>query len=190
MKARWGFITWTFLHSLAASIPDQSYDALKGAVLTHIKAVCSCLPCPICAKHASEHIQKVQLSHIPTRKALTEVLCAFHNAVNARTQKKQFPISGLTIYDNVNLGYVFKIFSAEMAKPGDARLMTDSMLRRMVMKRLTHWMSSLPRETYQVGANAKAGARARRDAHAGNVRVQDGKGGGGGQGNQSDLVHA
>jgi hypothetical protein len=190
MKARWGFITWTFLHTLAASIPDSSYDALKSALLTHIKAICSSLPCPMCAKHATAHMQKVHLSHIPTRQALVDVLYAFHNAVNLDTRKKIFPKSGLSMYDNVNLGYVFKIFNAEMAKPGDARLMTDSMVRRMVMQRLTTFMNGLPRETYQVGANSKARAGARRDAHAGNVRVQDGKSGGGGEGDKGDLVHA
>lgn len=190
MKAQWGFVTWTYLHTLAASIPENAYPALKTDLLAHIKAICSCLPCPICAKHASEYVQNLQLSHIPTKKALGDVLCAFHNTVNHRTQKKIFPSSQLGIYSQLNLNYVYRMFAVEMAKPGDARLMTSSMVRRMVMQRLARWMASLPRETYKIGPYPKPGPRAGGDPHAGNVSVQNGKSGGGGEGDEGDLVHA
>jgi hypothetical protein len=143
MAKSWSVPTWIFLHTLAANIPEERYPSLRAEVLQNIKALCSVLPCPDCARHATDTLAKVELKHVMTKDALKEMLWTFHNSVNARLRKKQFTKDELAIYDRCNLAVIYFLFYAEFTKPShNSKLMMDVMQRNGVMKKFNAWMRS------------------------------------------------
>jgi len=141
MAKVWAIPTWIFLHTLAAAVPEERYPELRHEILRNIKALLSVLPCPDCAKHATDAMEKIDVKHVPTKAALKQVLWKFHNSVNARLGKKQFTEAELAIYDRCNLFIVYRLFFAEFTKPThNSKLMMDVMQRNGIMKRFDAWM--------------------------------------------------
>ena len=143
MAKSWAMPTWIFLHTLAAQIPEQRYQAIKEELLSKIKSLMYVLPCPDCANHATEAMAKIELKHIPTKAAFKQVIWKFHNSVNARIGKRQFTEAELGIYEKCHLGTIYAIFFNEFTKPvHNSKLMMDVMARNGVMRKFHAWMVS------------------------------------------------
>ena len=137
----WGIPTWIFLHTLVAKLPDHAYVAEE--VLGHVKRLCSVLPCPDCAGHATSYLEKIHAKHVPTREAFRQMLWTFHNSVNIRLKKPVFRYEQLAIYDRVHLGYVYATFLREFMKPlHNPRLFMDSMARTRIVDDFKAWMAT------------------------------------------------
>ena len=137
----WGIPTWIFLHTLIAKLPDEKYVA--DEMLTQLKQLCSVLPCPDCANHATSYLNKIHAKHVPTRESFRQMLWTFHNAVNVRLKKPIFRLEQLAIYDRVHLGYVYATFLREFTKPlHNPRLFMDSMSRMRIVDRFKGWMTA------------------------------------------------
>ena len=142
MARAWGMPTWIFLHTLLAKIPDEQYVAAD--VLTQIKLLCSVLPCPDCAAHATQFMSKIEVKHVLTRESLQKVLWGFHNFVNARLHKPLFTYDRIIIYNTLSLPFVYNVFLREFTRPQNIpKLFMDSMTRARVVERFKTWMSSI-----------------------------------------------
>ena len=103
--AKWGEITWIFLHTLSIQVTEEQYTQHAPLLLQTVKTICNCLPCPDCQSHATEYMRK--RSAPPTLSEFQKMLWEFHNTVNGNTQKRKYPIEILQIYKVVNLTKAF-----------------------------------------------------------------------------------
>lgn len=90
-KMKWGEPTWFLFHVLAEKVKEETFVTIRTDLLNKIYAICNNLPCPICAKHATDYMNKVNFMAIQTKADLKEMLFAFHNEVNKNKQYSLFP---------------------------------------------------------------------------------------------------
>jgi hypothetical protein len=57
----WGPHTWTFFHVLGETINESTYDKIFPSLFIYIKRICSLLPCPDCARHATLFLKKLRV---------------------------------------------------------------------------------------------------------------------------------
>ena len=88
----WGPVVWTFLHTLAAKLKEDSFPVIRADIVGLIKTVCHEIPCPNCQEHASEYMSKVYWDRIKCKKDLITMLWEFHNIVNMRLRKPLFSL--------------------------------------------------------------------------------------------------
>ena len=133
--------TWLFFHTLIANIPETQYVAKD--VLGHVKSICAVLPCPDCASHATEYLAKIEPRHVPRKEDFRRMLWVFHNAVNLKTRKPQFPYERMTIYDTTSIQVVFNVFAQKFTKRQQTRLFTDSLMRTRIVAQLRAWLATI-----------------------------------------------
>ena len=110
-KDTWGNITWLLFHTLATKIDETKFLEIKDTVIQIIFDICGRLPCPYCAEHATQTLQKAYIKNIRTKAHFVEFLRQFHNIVNIRVNKKQISREELpAMYDNKNLGNIIRTF--------------------------------------------------------------------------------
>jgi hypothetical protein len=142
MARAWGMPTWVFMHTLLAKIPDDQYVA--GDVLMQIKSICSVLPCPDCASHATQYLSKVDAKQVPTKDSFQRLMWQFHNFVNLKTRKQVYPIENLAIYNTLSLHFVYNVFLREFTKPQNIpRLFMDSMMRMRIIEQFKKWLATI-----------------------------------------------
>lgn len=86
---KWGQPIWFFFHTIAEKVRDESFLYVKQDLLNIIYKVCVNLPCPICANHALEYMNRINFNAIQNKEQLKDILFVFHNSVNVR---KNFPL--------------------------------------------------------------------------------------------------
>lgn len=86
---KWGEPTWFLFHTLAEKVKEEEFSQFRMELLKTIYLICSALPCPECAKHASDYMNGINFNTIITKEDLKLMLFTFHNTVNAR---KNFPM--------------------------------------------------------------------------------------------------
>jgi hypothetical protein len=81
----WGEPCWQFFHVMAETVREDRFAVARSDILQIIAMMCSNLPCPDCAAHATQYLAAHQgLRGANTKDALRLALCAFHNSVNQR----------------------------------------------------------------------------------------------------------
>ncbi len=116
MSKIWASSTWAFFHSLAENIHPAFYSRNYPYMLAMIKGICANLPCAYCQKHAANYMSRVHPRNVQTQAQFRLFLYNFHNAVNARLGKPQYPIKALGKYRTRKVGYIFKAFLAGFTK--------------------------------------------------------------------------
>lgn len=86
---KWGESIWFLFHTLACKVKQEDFAQIRVELLNNIYAICSNLPCPACATHATEYMNKINYNKVQTKEDLKMLLFTFHNEVNKR---KSFPI--------------------------------------------------------------------------------------------------
>ena len=89
---KWGPRLWRYLHIVASR---HNVDELREA----FKVVIQRMTCPACRIHTSDYL----MEH-PIKEPTDIYVWTFHNEVNRRTGKEQFPRSGLTRYKSTAKG--------------------------------------------------------------------------------------
>ena len=92
---KWGEPTWFLFHTLAEKIKPEYYAELQKELLNLIYTICSNLPCPNCAKHATQYLNAVNFNTLTTKESLQLLLHRFHNEVNLRKGFAEFPLEQL-----------------------------------------------------------------------------------------------
>lgn len=103
--AKWGEITWIFLHTLTMKITEEQYTASKSILFDTVTTICKCLPCPECQQHATVYMKRQKVPE--TLSDFKKMIWTFHNVVNVNTKKRTYPIEILEIYKTVQLTKAF-----------------------------------------------------------------------------------
>lgn len=136
---KWGEITWIFLHTLSVKIAKEHYFKVKHDLFKHIKQLCYCLPCPMCASHASQYVSK--LNAPDTKDGFIKFLVDFHNSVNIRIKKPFFSIEQTCKYKNVNLVLAFNACKHIIQKqPYNPKMMMDKIKTRNCLNNFHLWL--------------------------------------------------
>ena len=92
-KMTWGEPIWFLFHTLAQKVKNESFPFIKDSLLKNIYSICSFLPCPACANHAVEYLNKINFSTIQNKEDLINMLYVFHNEINKRKNISVFNFS-------------------------------------------------------------------------------------------------
>ena len=138
---KWGEPTWFLFHTLAEKIKPEYFAQYKNELVEIIKTICNSLPCPTCAKHATEYMAKINFATIRTKADLQVLLWSFHNEVN---QRKGFPIFP---YESVQAKYskaitrniIQEFMSHHEDKHASFRMIADDYFRKKVVSNLKTW---------------------------------------------------
>ena len=129
---------------MAARIRKESYPYLKGQLLAVVKQICYNLPCPECARHATQFMRNVHLASLPNKTVFISMLFQFHNSVNARLGKRQYTLEDLKEYKNRNIGIDLQNFLTFYAKRYNgtlqAGIQSTELIRRRIAISVRAWL--------------------------------------------------
>tara|TARA_B100000424_G_C22867526_1_gene462040 strand:- start:173 stop:622 length:450 start_codon:yes stop_codon:yes gene_type:complete len=142
MSKNWGQATWLFLHSLSYKIKDDKFLEHKNEIIEIFAKICASLPCPDCQEHAKNYVIKNDLNKINSKNDFIEMLWVFHNIVNKRQGKKEFPYKSLIIYNKTIFINVCQNFINIYNRPiNNQRLLLNSMGRDRVTKHVISFVT-------------------------------------------------
>jgi hypothetical protein len=142
-KMKWGEPTWFLLHTLAEKVKEESFLQIRSELLKQIYAICTNLPCPICATHARDYLNGINFSTIQTKEALKKMLFTFHNVVNANKGYALFPYEELekkystAVTANI-INYFFPFFQE---KQYNVQLISNNVFRERITKDFKTWIA-------------------------------------------------
>lgn len=84
-----GRCTWTFLHTLAAQLPDKPTKQQKKDVKQLLDLLTRIYPCGECASHFQELLHR-HPPKLETNQEFSNWMCEIHNEVNVRLHKPKF----------------------------------------------------------------------------------------------------
>jgi hypothetical protein len=143
--SKWAPQTWVFLHTFAAKINKNFFEANREQCLSIITMICRCLPCPECTRHAAHYLSRVNGNTVKTKEEFILMLSNFHNSVNARTGKQQFPKESVIRYNSFRFDIALVNFIAGYsAKYGSIMSGRISTLgkRKSIAKSVNAWLKA------------------------------------------------
>jgi hypothetical protein len=143
-KMKWGEPTWFFMHTMAQKIKPEYFQQIRQGLLSQINSICRNLPCPDCAAHAAQYLDKSNFNRIQSKDELILFLYDFHNAVNLRKGIPQFPKEELyDKYSKANTVNIIQYFIFHFAdKSKSIRMISNDMYRIRITKLLKEWLNS------------------------------------------------
>lgn len=88
-KEELGRATWTLLHSIADTYPENPSPSLRTHAANLIKALSNLYPCGKCQEHFQRYLEYYPID-TSTKRALQTWMCNFHNDVNRKLNKPLF----------------------------------------------------------------------------------------------------
>lgn len=142
-KMSWGEPTWALFHVLAEKVKDTDFPAIREELLEVIYVICSNLPCPDCATHASMYLNDIRYKNIQTKEQLKTMLWSFHNMVNTKKGFPQFPREQLeTKYAAYPLIPTLHAFMVKFQdKHRSIRMIADDFHRSKIAEKLKKWFN-------------------------------------------------
>lgn len=143
-KMKWGQPIWFLLHTLAYKIKDEYFQKLRVELLDLIYSICSNLPCPMCAGHATEYLNSINYRIINTKQDLINMLYKFHNEVNKKKGFAIFPYEELeTKYSGaVTKNIVFNFIIHYQDKHKSIHMIANDMFRARHVIILKEWFNN------------------------------------------------
>lgn len=142
LKNNWGKPTWFLFHTLAEKVREDSFSKIKNELFHIIHIICINLPCPICASHAKQYIENVNIHSIQTKEQFKDMLFQFHNTVNARKNYPEFTKENLNMYSSANLDNIIQYFMISFKdKSRNVRMISNEMFRNMVLSQVSKWLA-------------------------------------------------
>jgi hypothetical protein len=140
---KWGEPTWFLFHTLAEKIKPEYYQEIQRDLLNLIYTICSNLPCPSCAKHATQYLNSVNFNTLATKDSLRIMLYRFHNEVNKRKGFAEFPLEQLSAkYSAANTVNIIHNFMPHFEdRSGSIRLIADNLHRSRVSLQIRAWFN-------------------------------------------------
>jgi FAD-linked sulfhydryl oxidase len=84
-----GRSSWTLLHSIAATYPEQPPPALQTETSAFLRTFSKLYPCWVCAEDFQDWMSK-NTPKVSNRSEFGQWMCEAHNAVNVKLGKKEF----------------------------------------------------------------------------------------------------
>jgi hypothetical protein len=143
-KMTWGQPTWTLLHTLAHKVKD--FAQIRTELLDIVMRVCTNLPCPMCANHAAEYLNKINFAAIQTQKDLKDMLFQFHNSVNVRKAVPQLSYAELDAkYDAAITAKVIQQFLFVFQGNAGAQISVNTFSKNRALQFFQGWFrANLP----------------------------------------------
>ena len=143
-RMKWGEPTWFLFHVLAYKIKDEHFNNLKNELLEIINMICVNLPCPTCASHATDYMNKIQRNSIQYKQNLKDMLFKFHNDVNVRKGVQSFPHDKLDEkYSKANTMNIIQHFMTHFQdKHHSIHMIANDMHRGRIVKLLKVWFNN------------------------------------------------
>ena len=141
MTSRWGPPTWNFFHTLAEKINEEKFPIIFPQVVLILRQICKNLPCPDCANHATQFLEKVNFANIKTKSDFKNIMYIFHNMVNRRKRRPSYDIKNLEVYSKNNIISAYNNFIAVYHTNGNLKLLADSFQRKIIVNELKKWMT-------------------------------------------------
>jgi len=143
-KMKWGEPTWFLFHTLAEKIKDTEFAVVRTEILNIIFLIASNLPCPDCANHAKEYLNKINFNAIQTKEQLKECMFQFHNSVNKKKGMPLFNRNDLDEkYSKANLKPIINNFIRYYtSSTGSFKLISDDVYRKKIVKNMNQWIES------------------------------------------------
>lgn len=135
----WGPAVWTLFHTLAEKIDESAYPHLVNSLFNVMVKICKFLPCPECAKDASNFLAKINIKDYKTKLEFKNMLYLFHNYVNAKKRKPLFNYIYINKYNELNLIQVIKNFISKYNTKGNMKLLTETFHRSILIKDFINW---------------------------------------------------
>lgn len=140
---KWGEPTWFLFHTLAEKVKPEFFPEIQKELLNLIYSICSNLPCPNCAKHATQYLNGINFNTIATKDALRFMLHRFHNEVNRRKGVPEFPLDQLTqkysAANTVNIIHYFMPHFEDSQR--SMKLIADDLHRSRVALQMKAWFN-------------------------------------------------
>jgi len=138
---KWGEPTWYFFHTIAEKIKPELFDQYKTELFDIVRTVCRTLPCPDCARHASEYMDKTNFHHIRTKTDLQTMLWTFHNEVNQRKGFPLFPYESLgeKYSKAITRNIIQEFIRIHDDKHASFRMIADDFYRKKITANLKTW---------------------------------------------------
>ena len=142
-KMSWGEPTWALFHVLAEKVKEEEFQNIRVELLEVIYTICSNLPCPDCANHASMYLNDIRYKNIQTKEQLKNMLWTFHNVVNKKKDFPQFPRDQLetkyAAYPLIPVLYAFMVKFQD--KHRSIRMISDDFHRSKIAEKLKGWFN-------------------------------------------------
>ena len=140
-KMKWGEPTWFLFHTLAHKVKEEHFTRVRNELLNNISMICSNLPCPNCADHATLYLKQTPFFSIQTKQGLKDMLFKFHNDVNAKKNVASFPYEELDAKyqcaNTVNIIQHFMFYFQD--KSYSIRMIANDMHRTRLTQLLKTW---------------------------------------------------
>lgn len=142
-KMKWGEPTWYLLHCLAEKVKEEAFESIRVDLLNLIFTICSNLPCPDCANHASEYLNTINYKNIQTKQQLKNMLYHFHNTVNSKKNMSIFPRDELDMkYRNMKFIPVIHTFITHFEdKHKSLRMIANDFHRSRISQNMKKWFN-------------------------------------------------
>lgn len=140
---KWGEPTWFLFHTLAQKVKESDFQIIRKDLINIIYTICTNLPCPDCAKHATEYMNNINFNTIQTKEQLKNMLFVFHNTVNSRKGFPIFPREELDVkYSRANTINIIKNFIVHFEnKHKSIRMISDDLYRARISNNLKQWFN-------------------------------------------------
>jgi hypothetical protein len=141
---KWGQPVWFFFHTIAEKIKDECFHIVKNDLLNIVYTICSNLPCPTCASHATEYLNKINFNAIQNVDQLKDLFFVFHNSVNVR---KNFPVFLRKDLDEKyskanTINIIQNFFNTFLYKNSNMHMIANNMHRIRTVNFIKEWFNS------------------------------------------------
>jgi hypothetical protein len=143
-KILWGEPIWFLFHTLAHKVKDSSFLKVKSELLNIIFLICTNLPCPDCANHATRYLQGINFDAILTKNQLKDMLFNFHNSVNMKKGVSVFPRDQLDSKYNsaITVNIVNNFYHNFDKSSNNQKMAANSFHRTRTIQRMKIWISN------------------------------------------------
>jgi hypothetical protein len=141
---KWGQPVWFFFHTIAEKIKPERFHIVKNDLLNIVYTICSNLPCPTCASHATEYLNKINFNAIQNVDQLKDLFFVFHNSVNVR---KNFPVFLRKDLDEKyskanTINIIQNFFNTFLYKNSNMHMIANNMHRIRTVNFIKEWFNS------------------------------------------------
>lgn len=143
-KIKWGEPTWFLFHTMAEKVKEEYFLDMRSELFHHILSICGNLPCPKCAKHATEYMKKVDFNSIQSKDDFKKLLFAFHNVVNKEKGYEMFNYEDLdTKYSKaITINIINNFITQFQKKDFNVNMISANMQRDLFMKKFKIWLNN------------------------------------------------
>jgi hypothetical protein len=143
-KITWGEPIWFLFHTLANKVKETAFLKVKTELLNIIFLICTNLPCPDCANHATRYLQGINFDAISTKDQLKDMLFNFHNSVNMKKGVSVFPRDQLdTKYDAaITVNIVNNFYHNFDKSSNNQKMAANGFHRTRTIQKMKTWIAN------------------------------------------------